>query len=91
VGYVEKVGDRGETKRGRNGTGRRKDGRIAFFTVRVRNVGGWIGTHDVLVRIHVYFEAILFAFPQYLDSVVHEVIVVDPTTTPSVERPDNEG
>jgi len=46
--------------------------------VRSRDIAGVVYTHNVLMGIHVYFEAILFAFPQYLDSVVHEVIVVDP-------------
>jgi len=35
------------------------------------------------MRIHVYFEAILFAFAQYANSVVHEIVVIDPTRKPS--------
>ena len=36
------------------------------------------------MRIHVYFEAILFAFAQYANSVVHKIVVVHPTGKPSI-------
>ena len=50
-----------------------------FFTVSMTKSGGGAGTHDVLVRVHEHLKAILLAFPEDSDSVVHEVIVIDPT------------
>jgi hypothetical protein len=55
------------------------------FHGEIKNIaGGAIGTYNVLVRIHVYFEAILFAFVQYTNGVVHKIVVIDPTRRPSV-------
>jgi hypothetical protein len=36
------------------------------------------------MRIHVYFEAVLFAFTQYANSVIHKIVVVHTTRKPSV-------
>jgi len=52
--------------------------------VRSRDIVGIGYTYNVLMRIHVYSEAILFAFPQYANSVIHEAIVIDPAGRLSV-------
>ena len=36
-------------------------------------------THNILVGVHIHSEAILFAFPEHTDRVVHEFVVVLPT------------
>ena len=41
---------------------------------------GILDTYEILVRVYVYLKAILFAFPQYADGVVYEVVVVDATS-----------
>jgi hypothetical protein len=69
-----------------DGTERMGQRKCGQTVMRVRKVRKWMNTHDVLMRIHIYFKAILFAFPQYADSIVHEIIVIDPTRMPSVRR-----
>lgn len=36
-------------------------------------------THGVLVRVHVHFEAVIFAFAYYAHDIVHELVVMFPT------------
>lgn len=50
-----------------------------FFTVSMRKRVRGARTYDVLVGVHVHPKAILFAFAQCADCVVHEVIVIDAT------------
>jgi hypothetical protein len=63
-----------------------ENGRTEGVSVRSRDIAGIVYTYNVLMGIHVYPEAILFAFPQYANSVVHKVIVVDPTVGSSVRE-----
>ena len=52
--------------------------------VRSRDIVGIVYTYNVLMRVHVYPEAIFFAFPQYANSVIHKVIIIDPAGRSSV-------
>jgi hypothetical protein len=60
------------------------------ISVRPRDTARIVCTYNILMRIHVNPEAILFAFPQYANSVVHEVIVIDPAGKSSVRESDGE-
>ena len=62
-------------------TARRTEGVSAVRSRDSEEIGY---TYNVLMRIHVYPEAILFAFPQYANSVIHKVIVIDPAGRSSV-------
>jgi hypothetical protein len=52
--------------------------------VRSRDIAGVGYTHNILMGIHIYSEAIFFAFPQHANGVLHKVVVIDPTGGPSV-------
>jgi hypothetical protein len=75
MGHAGKGIHRRKTARRRAGKARKE----SIFAVRSRDIAGVVYTYNVLMRIHIYLEAILFAFPQYANSVVHKVMVIDPT------------
>lgn len=62
----------------------RRNGTTRKFANIIQQAAGWSvgfeGTYDILVGIHVDFEAVFFAFAEDFNSVVHEFVVIFSTT-----------